>query len=150
MKAKLPPLVDVIVAGGTGLVLGYGAHLALAGHLTTGVLVVLLLYLGKMYKPIRDLSKMTNSFTKTSVSYERIQEVLQGESEVRDLPGARPAPPFRGLIELDRVTVQYSGGRAVLRDVSLRIEPGQVVAIVGSSGAGKSTIASLIPRFLDQ
>jgi len=149
MKAKLPPLVDVIVAGGTCLVLGYGAHLALAGHLTTGVLVVLLLYLGKMYKPIRDLSKMTNSFTKTSVSYERIQEVLQGESEVRDLPGARPAPPFRGLIELDRVTVQYSGGRAVLRDVSLRIEPGQVVAIVGSSGAGKSTIASLIPRFLD-
>jgi subfamily B ATP-binding cassette protein MsbA len=149
MKAKLPPMVDVIVAAGTCLVLGYGAHLALSQRLTTGVLIVLLLYLGKMYKPIRDLSKMTNSVTKASVSYERIQEVLHLESAVRDLPGARPAPPFRGAIELDRVTVQYDGDRAALRDVSLRIEPGQIVAIVGSSGAGKSTIASVIPRFLD-
>ena len=149
MKAKLPPIVDVIVAAGTCLVLGYGAHLALSGRLTTGVLVVLLLYLGKTYKPIRDLSKMTNSFTKATVSYERIQEVLQAESAVRDLPAARVAPPFRGLIELEQVTARYTGERPILRDVSLRIEPGQVVAIVGSSGAGKTTIASLIPRFLD-
>ena len=149
MKARLPPIVDVIVAAGTCLVLGYGAHLALSGRLTTGVLVVLLLYLGKTYRPIRALSKMTNSFTKAGVSYDRIQEVLHVESTVRDLPGARVAPPFRGLIEFDGVTVQYSGERPVVRDVSFRIEPGQVVAIVGSSGAGKSTIASLIPRFLD-
>jgi ATP-binding cassette, subfamily B, bacterial len=149
MKAKLPPLVDVIVAAGTCLVLGYGAHLALSGRLTTGVLVVLLLYLGKTYKPIRDLSKMTNSFAKAAVSYDRIQEVLQSESTVRDLPGARDAPPFRGLIEFDHVTAQYSAEQQALSDVSFRIEPGQVVAIVGSSGAGKSTIASLMPRFLD-
>ena len=149
MKARLPPIVDVIVAAGTCLVLGYGARLVLSGRLTTGVLVVLLLYLGKTYKPIRDLSKMTNSFTKAGVSYERIQEVLHAESAVRDLPQARVAPPFRGLIEFDHVTVQYDGERPVLRDVSFRIEPGQVVAIVGSSGGGKTTIASLIPRFLD-
>jgi subfamily B ATP-binding cassette protein MsbA len=149
MKAKLPPLVDVIVAAGTCLVLGYGAHLALSGRLTTGVLVVLLLYLGKTYKPIRDLSKMTNSLTKASVSYDRIQEVFQADGSVRDLPTARIAPPLRGLIEFDHVTVKYTGEHPALRDVSFRIEPGQVVAIVGSSGAGKSTIASLIPRFLD-
>jgi ATP-binding cassette subfamily B protein len=149
MKAKLPPLVDVIVAAGTCLVLGYGAHLALSGRLTTGVLVVLLLYLGKTYKPIRDLSKMTSSFTKAAVSYDRIQDVLLAESAVHDLPGARVAPPFKGLIEFEGVTVQYAGERPVLRDVSFCIEPGQVVAFVGSSGAGKSTIASLIPRFLD-
>src|SRR5262249_5702940 len=148
MKAKLPPLVDVIVAAGTCLVLGYGAHLALAGHLSTGVLVVLLLYLGKMYKPIRDLSKMTNSYTKAAISYDRIEEMLQIDSAVRDRPDARVAPPFRGLIEFDRVTVRY-GDHTVLRDVSFRVEPGQVVAIVGSSGAGKSSIASLMPRFLD-
>jgi ATP-binding cassette, subfamily B, bacterial len=149
MKAKLPPLVDVMVAAGTCLVLGYGAHLALSGRLTIGVLVVLLLYLGKTYRPIRDLSKMTNSFTKAAVSYDRIQEVLLTESTVRDLPKSTVAPRFRGLIEFDSVTVQYTGERPVLRDVSFRIEPGQVVAIVGSSGGGKTTIASLIPRFLD-
>ena len=148
MKAKLPPLVDVIVAAGTCLVLGYGAHLALSGQLSTGVLVVLLLYLGKLYKPIRDLSKMTNSYTKAAISYDRIEEMIQADSTVRDRPGAQIAPPFRGLIEFDRVTVQY-GDHTVLRDVSFRIEPGQVVAIVGSSGAGKSSLASLMSRFLD-
>jgi subfamily B ATP-binding cassette protein MsbA len=148
MKAKLPPLVDVIVAAGTCLVLGYGARLALSGHLSTGVLVVLLLYLGKMYKPIRDLSKMTNSYSKAAVSYDRIEEMLEADSAVRDHTGARVAPPLRGLIEFDRVTVQY-GDLTVLRDVSFRIEPGQVVAMVGSSGAGKSSLASLMPRFLD-
>jgi subfamily B ATP-binding cassette protein MsbA len=121
----------------------------LVGRLTTGVLLMLLLYLGKTYKPIRDLSKMSNSVTKASVSYDRIHELLETDSAVRDRPDARIAPAFRGLVEFDRVTAQYAGGDAVLRDVSFRIEPGQVVAIVGSSGAGKSTIASLIPRFLD-
>ena len=149
MKAKLPPIVDIIVAAGTCLVLGYGAHLALSGRLTAGVLIVFLLYLTKTYKPMRDLSKMANTVSKAGVSYERIQEVLAIESAVRDLPGARVAPPFTGLIEFDRVTFMYGGETPVLRDVSFRIEPGQVVAIVGSSGAGKSTIASLLPRFLD-
>jgi subfamily B ATP-binding cassette protein MsbA len=149
MKAKLPPIVDIIVAGGTCLVLGYGAHLALSGRITAGTLIVFLLYLTKTYKPMRDLSKMANTVSKAGVSYERVQEVLAIESAVRDLPGARVAPPFKGLIEFDRVTFKYGGEHPVLKDVSFRIEPGQVVAIVGSSGAGKSTIASLLPRFLD-
>ena len=92
LKARLAPVVEVIVAIGTCLVLGYGARLALAGQLSAGVLIVFLLYLGKMYKPMRDLSKMTDTVSKAMVGYERIQEVLEIESRVRDVPGARQAP----------------------------------------------------------
>src|SRR5260221_149195 len=74
VKAKLSPVVDVLAAVGTCLMLGYGGRLALAGQLDTGVLIVFLLYLGKMYKPIRDLSKMTDTVSKAAISYERIQE----------------------------------------------------------------------------
>jgi ATP-binding cassette, subfamily B, bacterial len=149
MKAKLPPIIDVIVAVGTCLVLGYGAHLVLAGRLSTGVLIVFLLYLGKMYKPMRDLSKMTNTVSKAAISFERIQEVLESESRVRDLPAAGHAPPFEGRIEFDRVSFSYGSDIQILKDVSLRIAPGQVAAIVGPSGTGKTTIASLIARFFD-
>ncbi len=149
VKAKLSPVVEVIVAVGTCLVLGYGARLALAGELSAGVLIVFLLYLSKMYKPMRDLSKMTDTVSKAVVGYERIQEVLEIDSRVRDLPSARRAPNFKGRIEFDKITFGYNGDVPVLKDVSFRIEPGQVAAIVGPSGTGKTTIASLIPRFYD-
>jgi ATP-binding cassette subfamily B protein len=149
LKAKLSPLVEIIVAGGTCLVLGYGARLALAGQLSAGVLIVFLLYLGKMYKPMRELSKMTDTVSKAVVGYERIQEVLDIESQVRDLPRARRAPKLKGAIEFDHVSFNYDGGNPVLKDISFQILPGQVAALVGPSGTGKTTIASLIPRFYD-
>ncbi len=134
---------------GTCLVLGYGVKLVSSGQLTTGVLILFLMYLKKTYKPIKDLSKMTNTLSKAAVSYERIQEVLGTESGIRDLPGAREAPPLKGAIEFDRVTFGYDADIHVLKNVSLRVEPGQVAAIVGPSGMGKTTIASLVPRFFD-
>ncbi len=149
LKAKLAPVVEVIVAVGTCLVLGYGARLALAGQLSAGVLIVFLLYLGKMYKPMRDLSKMTDTVSKAIVGYERIQEVLDIESLVRNLPGARRAPTFTGQIEFDNVSFSYEADKPILKDVSFKVEAGQVAAIVGPSGAGKTTIVSLIPRFYD-
>ena len=149
IKARLAPLVEVIVAIGTCLVLWYGARLAMAGELSAGVLIVFLLYLGKMYKPMRDLSKMTDTVSKAIVGFERIQEVLEIESRVRDAPGARPAPRFNGRIEFSHVSFSYASGKEVLKDVSFAIEAGQVAAIVGPSGTGKTTIASLIPRFYD-
>jgi len=147
-KAKLSPIVNLIVAVGTCLVLAYGGRLAIGGSISAGVLVVFLLYLNKLYKPIRDLSKLTDTIAKASVGYERIEEVLELESRVRDLPGARQAPALRGAIAFDRVSFGY-GDTTVLSDVSFRIEPGQVAAIVGPSGTGKSTIVSLITRFYD-
>ena len=149
VKAKLSPIVEVIVAIGTCLVLGYGARLTMAGKLSAGVLIVFLLYLGKMYKPMRDLSKMTDTISKAMVGYERIQEVLEIESQVRDLPKARRAPKFKGEIEFEHVDFSYDGDNLVLKDINFRIEPGQRTAMVGPSGMGKSTIISLIPRFYD-
>ena len=173
VKARLAPVVGVIVAIGTCLVLWYGARLALAGQLTTGTLIVFLLYLGKMYKPMRDLSKMTDTVSKATVGYERIQEVLETESRVQDEPGAHRAPQFKGEIEFAKVSFSYGvdqenekekgnqkdtgeekeqeqgNEKQILKDVSFKIEGGQIAAFVGPSGAGKTTLVSLIPRFYD-
>jgi subfamily B ATP-binding cassette protein MsbA len=92
---------------------------------------------------------MTDTYSRAAVSYERICEVLETEREVRDMPGARRAAPFRGRIEFDHVFFHYDPNAPVLQDVTFRIEPGQVAALVGPTGAGKSTIASLLPRFYD-
>jgi subfamily B ATP-binding cassette protein MsbA len=149
LKAKLSPIVEVLAAVGTCLVLGYGTRLALAGQISPGDLILFLAYLGKMYKPMRDLSKMGDTVSKASVSYERIQEVLNTVSRVRDLPRARRARTFKGKMEFDRVSFSYSPEQEILKEISFQIEPGQVAAFVGPSGAGKSTIVSLIPRFYD-
>src|ERR1043165_680389 len=148
-KAKLPPIVEIIVAAGTCLVLWYGARLVLSGALTSGELLVFLLYLGKMYKPMRELSKMTDTISKAQVGWERIRAVLGNETQVRDLPGAKRAPRFKGRIDYEHVRFAYNGNGAVLEDLSLKIKPGQLAALVGPTGAGKTTIVSLLPRFYD-
>jgi subfamily B ATP-binding cassette protein MsbA len=117
--------------------------------MTTGSLLVFLLYLGKMYKPMRDLSKMTDTMSKAAVGYERIHEVIETDSVIRNLPGASKAPPFKGAVEFDHVYFAYENGYGTLKDISLRVEPGQLAALVGPTGAGKTTIASLIGRFYD-
>ena len=149
LKAKLAPVVQVIVAVGTCLVLWYGVNLVLSGQMTSGSLLVFLLYLGKMYKPMRDLSKMTDTMSKAGVGYERIRAVIETEDTVRNLPGAKKAPDFRGEIEFDHVYFSYDKGYGTLNDINLRVEPGQLAALVGPTGAGKTTIASLIGRFYD-
>jgi ATP-binding cassette, subfamily B, bacterial len=149
IKMKLSPAVEIIVAVGTCLVLGYGARLVLNGELTAGALVVFLLYLGKMYKPMRDLSKMTDTVSKASVGFERVREVLEADAGMRDRRGARRARPFKGRIEFDRVCFGYQPGQEILKDVSFEIEPGQIAAFVGPTGSGKSTIISLVARFYD-
>jgi ATP-binding cassette, subfamily B, bacterial len=149
LKARLPPLVELIVAVGTCLVVWYGARLVIGGQLSVGELVVFFLYLGKMYKPMRELSKMTDTISKAVVGFERIKEVLETDMIVRDRRGAHNAPRFKGQIEFDHVSFEYDKKTPLLKDISLKIEPGQIAAIVGPTGAGKTTIVSLIPRFYD-
>src|SRR5205814_9864187 len=149
LKAKLTPLVGIVVAVGTGLVLWFGARLVLTGALSAGGLVVFILYLGKMYKPMQEISKMTDTYSKAAVGYERIQEVLQTSVGVKDTPKARRAPKFHGDIEFENVSFAYNDEAPVLNSVSLQIKAGQVSALVGPTGAGKTSIISLIPRFYD-
>jgi subfamily B ATP-binding cassette protein MsbA len=149
MKARLPPLVDILVAIGTCLVLWFGVRLVLEGRLTAGALLVFILYLGKMYKPMKDLAKTADTWSKAAVGFERIAEILDIERQVRDRPGARPAPPFAGRIEFAHVRFGYAPNQVVLRDVNLVVEPGQRVALVGLTGCGKSTLIGLIPRMYD-
>jgi ATP-binding cassette, subfamily B, bacterial len=117
--------------------------------MTAGSLLVFLLYLGKMYKPMRELSKMTDTLAKTAVGYERIQEVLETERDIKNMRGARRAAPFQGAIGFRHVNFGYGDDDQILRDVDFKIEPGQIAAFVGPTGAGKTTIASLVARFYD-
>ena len=149
LKALLSPLVDVLVAVGTALVLWFGVNLVLAGRLTAGGLLVFVFYLERMYKPMKNLSKMADTLANAAVAFERVGELLAVESRVRDLPGARAARRFEGRIEFTAVSFGYHAGTPILEGVNLVVEPGQRAAIVGASGAGKSTLISLIPRLYD-
>jgi ATP-binding cassette subfamily B protein len=149
LKARLTPFVDLIVALGTCLVLWFGARLTLRGALSVGSMVLFVQYLSKMYKPMQELSKMTDTYSKAAVGYERIQEILQTDNEVRDLKGARPTKKIKGRVEFDNVSFFYSPDQPVIRNMSFCIEPGQVAAIVGPTGVGKTTIISLVSRFYD-
>ncbi len=149
IKALLSPAVAVTVAASTAFVLWRGAGLVVTGAMTAGDLTVFLSYLSRFFKPVQDLAKMTSSVAQVTVAVERVQAILETDEVIPERPKARPAKFQRGEIAFDHVAFQYVDGAPVLTDVSFRIEPGQFVGIVGPTGSGKSTIASLIPRFYD-
>ncbi len=149
LKARLAPIVEIIVAIGTALVLWFGARMVIQGTLAAGSLIVFILYLGKMFKPMQELSKMTDTLSKAVIGYERIREVMEMERDVRDLPGARHAPRFKGEVQFDHVTFYYQAEKPVITNVSFVIPAGQCAALVGPTGAGKTTVASMIARFYD-
>jgi subfamily B ATP-binding cassette protein MsbA len=148
VKARLSPLVDIIVATGTCLVLWYGARLVLSGALTSGALVVFMLYLRKLYSPLKDLAKMTNTFSRAAVGLEAIQEVMHEQEQVSN-GRCLITSVVEGKIEFDHVSFGYGPGRPAVKDLTFTIEPGQVAAFVGPTGAGKTTVINLIPRFYD-
>jgi ATP-binding cassette subfamily B protein len=129
--------------------LWYGVRQVLSDALTAGALLVFITYLGKMYKPMKNLSKMTDTLSKAAISFERIREVLGIESEIRDRRDAQPAPRFAGRIEFANVEFGFAPDQVVLRDLNLTIVAGQRVALVGPTGSGKSTLLCLISRLYD-
>lgn len=149
LKARLSPVVDVIIAFGTCVVLWYGARLVLAGGLSAGELIVFLLYLRMMYKPIRDLSKMIDTTSKAQIGIERINEILETENQIKDLPHAKPIKRAEGEITFENVHFSYTPDQHILKGINFNIKPKQFVAFIGPTGSGKSTIISLLPRFYD-
>ena len=150
LKAAFTPMIDVVSLLGTVIVTYVGVRRVLDGHLTLGVLLVFLTYLRSLYQPMRALSKLAYLVSRGTVSAERIVEVLNVDDRLIERHGARRLAHVDGRVELRDVTFRYSPDRApVLRGVSIRVEPGERVGIVGPTGAGKSTFVSLIPRFYD-
>jgi ATP-binding cassette, subfamily B, bacterial len=147
VQSRFGPLVEVAGVVSTAMVLWFGAERVLSGHLTLGVLLVFITYLGSLYKPVKQLTKLSQVVSKGSAALERIGDVMDAPVDIVDTPGA-VAVPIRGQIEFRNVSFSY-GREPVLRDLSLTIEAGQNVALVGPTGAGKSTIAALIPRLAD-
>jgi len=149
LSAGLERKTDVLVAISTGLVLYVGARFVLTGTLTPGDLIVFMTYLKSAFKPMRDLAKYTGRIAKAAASGERIVDVLDTAPDIVDRPGALDAPAFRGAVHFDGVSFGYETDREVLRDVDLRVQPGERVALVGPSGVGKSSIAALLLRLYD-
>jgi ATP-binding cassette, subfamily B, bacterial len=150
LRALFSPAVDLIELAGALLVIGWGTYALSEGRLSVGGMLAFIAYLTLLYGPIRELSQLGTTIFAASAAAERVLEVLDQEPAVRDRPGARALARARGTVELDGVTFRYPGSaRAALEHVSLRVEPGEMVAVVGASGAGKSTIAKLLLRFQD-
>jgi subfamily B ATP-binding cassette protein MsbA len=149
VKSLLSPVVSIVVAACTAIVLWKGTSLIMAGTMTAGELTVYLAYLGKFFKPVKDLASMTSAIAQTTVALERVQKILSADEIIHERPDAvEPATP-RGEITFEHVAFGYGADAPVLTDVSFTIKPGQIVGVVGPTGSGKSTVVSLIPRFYD-
>jgi subfamily B ATP-binding cassette protein MsbA len=149
LKSLLVPVVTLMVAVCTALVLWRGTALALRGSMTVGALTVFLAYLNKFFNPVQDLAKLTNTIAQATVALERIQIILETDTIIPQKTTAILPANLKGEIVFDHVKFAYHPETIVLHDLSLVIRPGERIGICGPTGGGKSTIASLIPRFYD-
>ena len=132
-----------------GLILWYGGTRVIDGHMTPGELAQFIFYMQILAMPVRMAGWLVNSYARAVSAGERLFEILDAESPVQESASAEQMPRLRGHVRFENVTFGYDGGPPVLEDFSLNVEPGQIIALLGAPGSGKSTIANLIPRFYD-
>jgi ATP-binding cassette subfamily B multidrug efflux pump len=143
------PTVEFLGMLATTIVLWFGGLTVARGELTLGVVVAFLAYVTRFFQPIQELSQLYTTMQAAMAGGERVLALLDTQSEVTDPPDVTQMPPIAGRVELRHVSFSYRGDARVLHDVDLVIEPGQTVALVGPTGAGKTSIANLVARFYD-
>lgn len=143
------PLLDFIANLGTVAIILYGGFLVMQNELTIGELVAFQTYMGQLFNPIRMIGNIVPAIAMAASSAGRIFEILDAVPDVDDTPDASQLPPLAGRVRFDNVSFAYAGTRTVLHRINLDVQPGQIVALLGATGSGKSTIINLIPRFYD-
>jgi ABC-type multidrug transport system fused ATPase/permease subunit len=149
LSSAYPPIVEFMSMLATAIVLLFGTMAVLSGEITVGVVVAFLTYVTRFFQPIRELSMVYTLFQQAMAAGEKIFQLLDEPIEVDDHPNARAMPRMQGRVEFDHVFFSYRNNVPVLNDVSFVAEPGQTIALVGPTGAGKTSIASLLARFYD-
>ena len=149
LQALNAPLIDLIANIGAVLIIWYGGQLVIQGQLTLGELISFSTYLAQLIQPVRRLGQIIPVLAIAAAAGERIFEILDTESEVRDAPDAIQLPPVRGTVTFEHVSFAYFRRHRSLSDITFTAKPGQVIALLGATGSGKSTIINLIPRFYD-
>lgn len=149
LMAVFFPGVDLLGSLATALVIGVGGWLVLGDALTAGTLVAFVLYVDRFFEPIRELAQRYNTFQATMTGCERVFHLLDTEPDLQDAPAAKPLPPITGRVDFEDVKFWYKADTPVLRGITLHADPGQRVALVGETGAGKSTVIRLLARFFD-
>ncbi|MFO7888240.1 MAG: ABC transporter ATP-binding protein, partial [Eubacteriales bacterium] len=143
------PYVNFFMGAGTAAIIWYGGRLVIRGEISIGTLAGFIGYISMLMRPIRQTGMMINFANQAAAAGERIFNILDTKAEIKDSVNAKELPPLEGRVEFENVSFEYKDNRKVLNDIKFTVEPGYSVAVVGPTGAGKSTLINLIPRFYD-
>ncbi|WP_405744166.1 lipid A export permease/ATP-binding protein MsbA [Anaerovibrio slackiae] len=149
LTSLLTPTVEFLAAIAVTFIVWFGGYEVVNEVITAGELVAFLTYAVNLANPVKRLSRVYAAIQRAMAAADRVFAVMDLDEKITDVPGAKPLPPIKGQVEFKDITFSYKEGQPALQHISLKAEPGQMIALVGPSGSGKSTIANLIPRFYD-